>query len=460
MSTKKTRRPPATESSLRTGSLDPDFGINGAVVLKGPSGAEDSFITGMASNLTSDTDQRIYVGTSDPEPYITRLLPNGEIDESFGSAGYLTLPQGNPATFDTLRGIHTFIPMTSGKIIGWGQLTTTRAQAFNVPAAVCFTADGVLDTTFGTNGLATYKQLIPKTALANDLNSPSKTESRGAPSLNIETHGEAGRLTAFRPIKQAGDKLLLCDSVSYPVSPYHIASYLIRINADGSLDTDFGQGGFILIKDPDYSTLSECGHFDTDRGGGIVVTGTHYRTENPLFIARYDSEGHVDRSFGENGVVHINNPNGYAVQDRGVIAMDDGKIILTAAFFVAETISQHAVLIKLLPTGDRDPGFNNGEPTLVDLTPEGYFVAHTATLDDGQRIVIGGRRYGEGLRACISRVQPNGALDTGFGSNGTAVLGRFQEVWLMTVQNRVNILASGVDLETEPPLTSIYRVLG
>lgn len=79
----------------------------------------------------------------------------------------------------------------------------------------------------------------------------------------------------------------------------------------------------------------------------------------------------MDRSFGKNGVVRINNPYGYSCHARGVMALDDGKIILIAAFFVAEVISQLAAAIKLLPNGDRDPDFNNGEPALVDLRSGG-----------------------------------------------------------------------------------------
>jgi uncharacterized delta-60 repeat protein len=229
----------------------------------------------------------------------------------------------------------------------------------------------------------------------------------------------------------------------------------LRINIDGSLDKSFGQDGLLLIRDPDYSTLPTCNYFDIDRRGGIVVAGTHYRTVQPILIARYDSEGHADRGFGENGVVHINNTAPYGCQPKGVIALDDGKIIVMAAFFVADVVDQHAIAIKLLPNGDRDPAFNNGEPVSIDVLS-----ATIGTLDDGNRIVFAGSKQGDGSPAGISRVLPDGALDTGFGLNGTVVLERFQYVRLVGIQNRVNILAVSRDRESELYPEYILRIIG
>ena len=456
MSTKETDGTPQPQSAPSAGNFDPTFGNNGVVALKLPDGTITSVpISGIASNLTSDVDHRIYVGAWENETYIIRLLPDGEIDKSFASAGYLTLPRGGAE--DARLTIETFIPMESGKIIGWGiiyKFSPSHDRTFIVPAAVCFTADGVLDTAFGINGLATYKELIPKTTSTEDLSSQSQKEPLPVGLSDIEKYDGAGRPAVSRAFKQVDGKLLLCGKVSYPIQPYDIASYLLKINIDGSLDKNFGQDGILLIRDPDYSALPTCDYFDIDRRGGIVVAGTHYRAVQPILIARYDSEGHADRGFGKNGVVHINNPAPYASQSRGVIALDDGKIIVMAAFFVSDIVDQHAIAIKLLPNGDRDPAFNNGEPVSIDV-----LAARRCTLDDGNRIVFAGEKSGDGT-ACISRVLPNGALDTGFGLNGTVELERFQWVRLVAIQNRVNILAVSTDRESEPPQEYIFRIIG
>lgn len=459
MNTKQTPSGPQSESVKAAGDFDPGFGINGLVKVPAPDGSQSNLgISGITSGLTSEADSRIYVCGYGTTTYIIRLLQSGEIDTGFGDAGYLSLPSGNPETHDHTLNIRSFIRMDSGKIIGWGDIITVPFERFNVPAAVCFTEDGVLDTSFGDQGIAIFKPFVPKTP-SETSRLPEKSSTR-ARALNIIDAEEGGAPGSKQAVRLADGKLLLLGS-TWHVSPYyHIASYLIRINLDGSLDTDFGQEGVLLLEDPNYPTLPEFYNFDIDRRGGIVVTGTHFGTVQPLFIARYDAEGHVDRSFGKHGVVYVSNPYGYACNGRGVIALVDGSVILIAAFFVADSISQHPAVIKLLPNGNSDPDFNNGEPVLVDLTPEGYFVASTANMDDGNRIIIGGGREGKTSACCISRLMPNGALDTGFGSNGVAVFERFQDPLSTAIQNRVDILVVTYDRESEPRQPCIFRVSG
>lgn len=190
--------------------------------------------------------------------------------------------------------------------------------------------------------------------------------------------------------------------------------------------------------------------------------GTHYGTRQPVLIARYDAEGHVDRSFGKNGVVYINNPNGNSCHARGIMALDDGNVILLVSFFVADVINQHAVVIKLLKNGDQDPNFNDGKPVVVDLTPEGYLMARNINVDEDNRIIIGGDRLASPQEACISRLLPGGALDTEFGSNGTAVFERIYHLRNTAIQNRVNILAAAYAYEGDSDNVnlSIIRVSG
>lgn len=245
MSTKQTPTP--SQSVLAAGSLDPAFGSGGVLTIPNLDSASNLDIEGIATNLTSKADQRIYVcGWSMPKTYIIRLLEDGEIDVSFGNAGYLQLPSGDPATKDFYHLIYSFIHLDSGKIIGWGEIRTVPFEIFTVPVAVCFTDDGVLDTSFGDQGIAIFKKFIPKPTSENNFN-PSRGNSRRARLLNI-TETEEGRAAgSSRAVKQADGKLLLLGSTNHVSTYYHIASYLIRINLDGSLDTDFGQDGVLLI---------------------------------------------------------------------------------------------------------------------------------------------------------------------------------------------------------------------
>jgi len=436
----KSNTPTQPNAVNAPGSLDPTFGVDGASTIPDPANPDLTLkITGSATDATADADQRIYLScTSTRKSYFVRLLKDGAIDKSFGNAGYADLPLADPTTHELV--INSFIFMDSGKIIGWGAINVIPFPIYSVPVAVCVTADGVVDTSFGDNGIAIFKLFMPKSPTANEPDL-QKSELRQAQLLNM-TEAQEGMTTRTTRATQLADGKLLLQGKT--VASYdHIASYLIRIKTDGSLDTDFGEDGVLLIKDPSHSTLPECEHFDIDRRGGIVVTGTHYRTRLPVLLARYDSEGHVDRSFGENGVVHITNPNGTACHARGIKTLDDGRVIFVAAFFDVEAVFQYPAVIKLLSNGSPDPHFNNGEPALIDPPPTGSsLLVLTLSMDDGNRIIIGGT-LDAGSEGYLSRILPDGRLDAGFGSNGTAVFKRIRWVRATSIQSRVNIIASG-----------------
>ena len=122
-----------------------------------------------------------------------------------------------------------------------------------------------------------------------------------------------------------------------------------------------------------------------DTVGGLSRTG----------IARYNSDGTVDRSFNPHAV-----PLGYAV-----LVQPDGHIVVGGAFTNAGGMTRNR-LMRLTPGGQVDPGFN------PDLDNEVFCLALQA---DG-KILVGGAftRVGGISRPSLARLNPDGSVDSGF----------------------------------------------
>jgi len=410
----------------KAGDLDPSFGSGGTVdIMEPPRPPSRLYIDAVAPVPSDSGEQYIYVactGRHMDQSYIVRMRGNGTLDAGFGNAGYVQIPLLEP--LGTVAAISGFLFLESGNVIGHGRVW--GGQGFYLPAAVCITPDGSLDTSFGDQGLAIYNPPLPE-----DLKPETELKQEPLPSRNRQQkHSSWTPATAST---RADDKLLFLAAV---VDGFydHVASFALKITPSGALDNRFGKGGFVLIEDSTVSParLLDARDYDIDFQGGIVVAGT-VRTGNEQegLVARYDARGVLDRGFGGTGIVRIVNPSGFSTHMRGVKTSEDGKVIALAAFFTAQSLYQHPAVIKLMPAGYLDPSFNNGEPATIDLSPA-IFVASGIAIDDGRRIIVGGRSVEDHApvgpsNACVSRLMPNGILDGSFGEKGTMILEEFHE---------------------------------
>lgn len=145
---------------------------------------------------------------------------------------------------------------------------------------------------------------------------------------------------------------------------------IARLNADGSLDASFGNGGKALLTAAD--TFGSGANFNinavaVDRRGGIVVAGSverfdlaHHVTD--FFVARFDADGHRDAGFapgnpsGHAGVAvfpdHYTDP--WHNEAYGLLIAGNGNIL---AYGYASSDQQavpasHWAMLQLKPNGD------------------------------------------------------------------------------------------------------------
>ena len=177
----------------------------------------------------------------------------------------------------------------------------------------------------------------------------------------------------------------------------------------GSLDPKFGKGGIVFTT----NTGANAGALQGD--GKIVVAGsiaTNQNQQQPGLL-RYNTDGTLDPNFGIGGKVVIGGTN--AGPAFAVTIQTDGKILAAAP------ANLHLTVFRFNSNGSLDNTFGNNGATAIQAAE--LFLAPAsggiALEPDGRILVATGHNEGGSLRI-VARLRANGQLDSTFGSNGAA----------------------------------------
>ena len=230
---------------LPSGEIDPSFGAGQGYVLSGPTDAE-------LGAMTMNRDGVVYLaGSSAGAPYVMRLLPDGTPDPAFA----------NPALGVAGR-VTGLLVRTDGTLTYTVQ---TGAASFTV---VKLNAAGALDPTWGGTGVVTH------------VLSPGTGPGLGAAA--VRQGPTTTTLVAGTDTTAAGTA----------------RGSVIRLNADGSLDTTFGNKGFVRVSRAGRDLRITA--MVRDRSGRIVLAGTGRAPDSML--VRLRASGARDSKFGNGGL--------------------------------------------------------------------------------------------------------------------------------------------------------------
>jgi len=236
-----------------------------------------------------------------------------------------------------------------------------------------FAQPGFLDQTFGTDGLAishniagSYSSAIQSDGkiLVGGYYGAAITERFNNDGSSDEGFGISGRTTlnigyaTGNPtgIAQVENNNIILSCWYLPTSPSNYDVLLVRLKDNGSIDSSFGKKGIATI-DIDKRDYSEAMIIQPD--GKILVVGELGKNEYDelrIFIARFNPDGSLDSSFGEDG--HVATKFEKEVTCKSVALQGDGKILIGGTYNLFSMQSAYYVA-RYNPDGSKDDSFGD-----------------------------------------------------------------------------------------------------
>jgi len=168
------------------------------------------------------------------------------------------------------------------------------------------------------------------------------------------------------------------------------AGCLVRVRADGSIDTAFGSA----TNGPTSAFFAV--DLVGDGAGRWLLAGT----ENQIWrVYRFLADGNTDPTFASNGVASVTPATSNGTRTLHAMALrPDGRIVLTGSR--GNLHGTNLVVAQLDADGMPDSGF--GADGIIDLpAPQGYagIVARALVLDRDGSILLGGEAH-NGMHSC------------------------------------------------------------
>ena len=205
---------------------------------------------------------------------------------------------------------------------------------------------------------------------------------------------------------------------------------LIRYLPDGTLDPTFGTGGIVQTDAiPGQSTRVKALLLQPDGKLVAVGFGSlfnHWDDGGDIVLARYESDGSLDTGFGTGGIV-VTDVDGYGDQGTTAILQPDGRI-LVAGFASSSTggASQDALIARYDTTGTLDPTFGTGGTTTIDFAGRRDRFWDAIRQADGGVVLVGSAidpaTFSGASVGVLARVDADGSPDGAFGAGGTTEL--------------------------------------
>lgn len=318
------------------GQLDETFGDAGKLVLEGLSNSESCAL---------QSDGKIIIAGHKNDMFgISRVNADGTIDTSFGTNGYaITQIPNYSMSYIKAVGVQA-----DGKIIGVGMSVGPDGYDFS---SARFNTDGSLDTGFANSGF-----------LAVDFG--------GSYSADF------GTALTF----QEDGKILIGGHQEYSLIP-GVPEYdavVVRLNTDGSYDSSFGTNGKSVIQINEEASYVSGIALQAD--GKILITGQfaiYTQSVSDIYVARLNANGSIDTYFGNDGYI-VYDPLQTEDEAKSILVQEDGKI-LVAGWTINESNNQNFMVMRLIGEYaiEEDPDV---AITVTNITPFSFDVSFTPNL--------------------------------------------------------------------------------
>ncbi|MGA3034931.1 MAG: hypothetical protein ABSD70_16725 [Terracidiphilus sp.] len=397
----------SAQGANTAGTLDETFGNGGTVAATlVPVANDSSDAVPEAIRFQSNGDILVLVdvtitgANASATTQVLRYTPAGVLDTTFGDKGIAVLPNsftGSAMAIDA-----------SNRVLIAGDMVSTSDLA-----AARLTANGILDTTFGSDGIAATSQ--------------SCCDAAGA--LVIEPAA----------VGADANDILFCGGLFPTGRKQPSTTLLARWTPSGNLDSTFGSGGVVHVVGPGGCTAE-----------AVLATGEILDANGTT--AQFEANGTLESSVNGGTVVAS-----AATRFLGTtVFQSNGDFVVAQPLFVGEESRAHNAsteVLRFTETGAADSSFT--DPSFHFEGSGGYGIealpAAVAVAPNGDIVVIGEQityaQSGETLVNGLARLTPGGDLDSTFGSGGVetnTVPSTAEGFALAAIDSQNRIIAVGI----------------
>ncbi len=393
-----------------SGSLDPTFGSNGKVITSFARGHDQAHAV-----LVQADGKIVSAGLSVPDSNayrqhmaLARHNTDGTLDNTFGRNGKVT------TVFGVSSAIQAITLQNDGKIIAAGYTSDSTAESRF--AVVRYWPSGVLDTTFGDkgrvstnfgpysswasaimvqpdgkilvggihytfaafnfNGLVALARYTTAGVLDSTFNATGK--------IIQDVHKQYADLPKSIAL-QADNKIVICGDSE---SPFNngidvwdpLDMFIMRYNTNGSLDSSFNNKGILTEEETQACVVKIL-----DSGKLLVAGNTDQRTHN-FQLRRFNSNGSIDATF------NFDAPTYGTATD--MLVQRDGKIILVGTGYNPTTYQSNFTLFRCHADGNLDNAFGTNGKVITQLPLLYEYYGKIAQQNDGKILACGYSKIG------------------------------------------------------------------
>jgi uncharacterized delta-60 repeat protein len=403
------------------GTLDLTFGTDGKVL--------SETYEGLAYSIAVQPDGKIVVGGNGGYDgtygfLVVRYNADGSVDESFGDHGRAINDLGD-STFS--KKIYAIALQSDGKIVAAGQYAASGDDSRI--AVLRFNADGSIDTGFGDEGLTItslsgYYDIVRDMALLQD-------------GRIVVTGDTQGGINDTR------------------------RSFINCYTTTGILDKNFGSDGVVIVTTKEVADINAIAIAKDNK---IVIGGSYSIYDNTI-LYKYNLDGTLDLSFGDNGFAQMSFDNSIIYNLVNDITITQNNEIVTAGYIQnsGSNTNRKSLVGKFSSNGFPDSSFGTNGYSIVNYSNTNLF-ANAISLNNNGNVIITGDSYDNKVSACfIAGLKENGSIDSSFGTNGitfTEFVGPGDILNAIALQEDGKIVVTGYSLYQNFPDYRYYVILG
>jgi uncharacterized delta-60 repeat protein len=296
---------------------------------------------------------------------IYRMLPNGTLDSTWGTAGVANIDVNSSTTYG--ENVTSIEVLPDGSVVAAVQVYIAGSNPQQEVRLAKLTSAGVLDTGFATNGFATIHS-------GSGMNNVYVRDLQIAPSGSLYVIGFASGNSS--------------------------STKVYKVQANGLLDSSFATNGELTLP----SQLSRVG---ADGSGNLYAGGQTSSNPTDARIVKYTSSGTADTAFGTNGEV-VFNTSQTSSESIGAVAVANGKItaVVRVSSMGGMMTSFTESAVRVDTDGDVDASF--GTAGVASLGTGSMSTQEIDFLSDGSAILS---RFNMGMNPewLMSAIGPDGS---------------------------------------------------